>query len=325
MSTPNPPSGSEPYDQERSPGAGGSPQYGQPYQQGQSGQYQQYGQQPHGQRHAQGQGQPGQHGQQQYGQEGQQGQQGSAAVRAAAVRAAGSAAVRSAAVRAAGQQPYGQQPYGQQGQQPYGQQPYGQQGQQPYGQQQYGQQPYGSSSTGNSSTGSSSTGQQQYGQQPYQQDPYSQYAQQYGQVTGPPDRDQLGSWLQRVGAYLIDFLVVGIPGLIGGYLNVQATVNPGDSAGIVPAILVLVTLGLAIWNIVIRQGSTGQSVGKQVLGLKLVRESDGQPIGAGMSFVRQICHFLDGLACYVGYLWPLWDQKRQTFADKIMSTLVIRV
>ena len=32
---------------------------------------------------------------------------------------------------------------------------------------------------------------------------------------------------------------------------------------------------------------------------------------------------LDGLA-YVGYLWPLWDDERQTFADKILRTGVVR-
>jgi uncharacterized RDD family membrane protein YckC len=31
---------------------------------------------------------------------------------------------------------------------------------------------------------------------------------------------------------------------------------------------------------------------------------------------------LDGF-CYVGYLWPLWDDKRQTFADKILGTVVV--
>ncbi len=36
-----------------------------------------------------------------------------------------------------------------------------------------------------------------------------------------------------------------------------------------------------------------------------------------------LAHFLDSLACYVGWLWPLWDPKRQTFADKIMSTVVV--
>ena len=49
----------------------------------------------------------------------------------------------------------------------------------------------------------------------------------------------------------------------------------------------------------------------------------GQPIGALMTFARQLVHLLDALACYIGYLWPLWDAKRQTFADKIMSTVVI--
>jgi hypothetical protein len=42
-----------------------------------------------------------------------------------------------------------------------------------------------------------------------------------------------------------------------------------------------------------------------------------------MAFVRQICHILDALPCYLGFLWPLWDRKCQTFADKIMHTLVV--
>jgi uncharacterized RDD family membrane protein YckC len=25
----------------------------------------------------------------------------------------------------------------------------------------------------------------------------------------------------------------------------------------------------------------------------------------------------------VGYLWPFWDDKKQTFADKIMRTIVV--
>jgi hypothetical protein len=42
-----------------------------------------------------------------------------------------------------------------------------------------------------------------------------------------------------------------------------------------------------------------------------------------MSFVRQLAHIVDGLVCNLGYLWPIWDPKKQTFADKIMGTLVI--
>jgi hypothetical protein len=36
-----------------------------------------------------------------------------------------------------------------------------------------------------------------------------------------------------------------------------------------------------------------------------------------------LAHILDSLPCYLGYLWPLWDAKRQTFADKVMGTVVI--
>ena len=34
-------------------------------------------------------------------------------------------------------------------------------------------------------------------------------------------------------------------------------------------------------------------------------------------------HILDAIPCYVGLLWPLWDNKRQTFADKILKMVVL--
>lgn len=55
---------------------------------------------------------------------------------------------------------------------------------------------------------------------------------------------------------------------------------------------------------------------------KLVKIETGQPIGFGMAFVRHLCHVLEFV---IGFLWPLWDEKRQTFADKIVGTVVIRV
>lgn len=84
----------------------------------------------------------------------------------------------------------------------------------------------------------------------------------------------------------------------------------------------LVGLAATLW-LVYQEGTTGQSVGKKALNIRLVREYDGQVLGFGLAFVRRLCHVLDGLACYVGFLWPLWDPKRQTFADKIMTTVVV--
>lgn len=85
----------------------------------------------------------------------------------------------------------------------------------------------------------------------------------------------------------------------------------------------IVVFGLFVWQL-IREGRTGQTVGKQALGIRLVRENTGQPLGIGMAFVRRLAHFVDSIACYLGWLWPAWDAKRQTFADKICGSIVIR-
>jgi uncharacterized RDD family membrane protein YckC len=139
-------------------------------------------------------------------------------------------------------------------------------------------------------------------------------------------------WIKRVGAYLIDAALVSVPlsilFLVTGP-ELQETTENGvttytlDSLPIVYSVGVIAICLFAIWNLIIRQGKTGQSIGKSVLKMTCISEATGQPLGAGKQFLRQICHFLDSLLCYLGYLWPIWDSKRQTFADKIIASIVV--
>jgi uncharacterized RDD family membrane protein YckC len=85
----------------------------------------------------------------------------------------------------------------------------------------------------------------------------------------------------------------------------------------------LLAAAYAIWNHGYRQGTTGSSIGKSIMKFKVVSEKTGQPIGFGMSIVRQLAHIVDTIICYIGYLFPLWDAKRQTLADKIMTTVCL--
>jgi uncharacterized RDD family membrane protein YckC len=80
-----------------------------------------------------------------------------------------------------------------------------------------------------------------------------------------------------------------------------------------------------VWNWGYRQGTTGSSLGKSVLRFKVVSETTGEPLGFGMSLVRQLAHFIDAVICYIGFLFPLWDAKRQTLADKIMTTVCLPI
>lgn len=84
-------------------------------------------------------------------------------------------------------------------------------------------------------------------------------------------------------------------------------------------------LGLAWlgYNTVYLGGTTGQSWGRKVANIRLLSEATGQPIGIGMALLRHLAHIIDSIICYVGWLFPLWDAKRQTIADKIISTVVV--
>jgi uncharacterized RDD family membrane protein YckC len=77
-----------------------------------------------------------------------------------------------------------------------------------------------------------------------------------------------------------------------------------------------------LWNLCYREGKSGRSIGKSVMKYRVVREHTWQPIGFWLSLVRQLAHHID-LVSHVGYLMPLWDDKRQTIADKIVSTVCL--
>ena len=148
-------------------------------------------------------------------------------------------------------------------------------------------------------------------------------------------------WITRVVGYLIDILpaaiVIGIgQGIAFGTADNQCVNNGGEydygvyctsnfsALGIIAYVLsYIAVLAYSIWNWGYRQGTTGQSIGKSVMKFKVVSEKTWQPIGFALSIVRQLAHFVDAVICYIGFLFPLWDAKRQTLADKIMSTVCV--
>jgi uncharacterized RDD family membrane protein YckC len=127
------------------------------------------------------------------------------------------------------------------------------------------------------------------------------------------DNTPYANWGSRVVGALIDYVA---PFLVAGIF--YAISRPLGS------LLYLVALAWAIYNKVL-EGQTGQSYGKKTAGTKLVLASTGQPVGVGLAIGRYFVHILDSLPCYLGFLWPLWDAKRQTFADKILNTYVVKV
>jgi uncharacterized RDD family membrane protein YckC len=121
----------------------------------------------------------------------------------------------------------------------------------------------------------------------------------------------LAAWGDRVIAALVDWVPVLLLNIVGTQLGTLGT---------------LISFVITAYAFYIRymEGERGATPGKRLTGLKVVKEADGQTIGGGMGIVRNIAHFVDAIICFIGFLFPLWDPKRQTIADKLVGTVVLK-
>jgi len=142
----------------------------------------------------------------------------------------------------------------------------------------------------------------------------------------------LASWSKRVLASVLDsaigagatFLAFGdqsvtvpfIGAQIGSFVQPDVQVVPAasfnDNGWVVGAVLLMVVM----------QSYLGVTPGKLVLGIAVVRDVDARPIGLAGTALRWLAHILDSIL-FIGYLRPLWNGQRKTFADSIMATVVL--
>jgi uncharacterized RDD family membrane protein YckC len=103
------------------------------------------------------------------------------------------------------------------------------------------------------------------------------------------------------------------------------TANGGGSAGFqLEGGPLLLWIGLFIAYHVVCEGVTGQTLGKRVVGIRVVDE-EGARIGWGASFVRNILRLVDGLFFYlIGAFFASSSPKGQRIGDRAAHTLVVR-
>ena len=119
-----------------------------------------------------------------------------------------------------------------------------------------------------------------------------------------------GFW-RRFGAALIDALVVLVVEFI-----LKAVL---DSTGV--ALSFVFSFGYYTYF----HGRTGQTPGDAALGIRVVDIESGEVIGYGRAFGRALVSIASGLVIAIGYLWMLWDPRKQTWHDKAVSSIPVRV
>lgn len=141
-------------------------------------------------------------------------------------------------------------------------------------------------------------------------------------AAGSTTTGELASRTARAMAAVIDIAVPVCIYLLAAALG-TALRDAGNRLAVTVLLLGYICVVVWIWWEVVAQGRTGQSFGKRLTKVRVVDEG-GAPQGPARSALRLVLHVLDLLPLGLGFVWPLWDRERQTFADKLARTTVVR-
>jgi Mce-associated membrane protein len=134
-------------------------------------------------------------------------------------------------------------------------------------------------------------------------------------------QDVLAPWRLRVGALAVDVLpAVAVATTLG---LVSFTVPARGAWWWVCISVGGLAILLMLVNRLLLPTVTGWSLGRALLGIEVLRR-DGAAVGSWWLLLRDLAHLLD-TASVMGWLWPLWDSRRRTFADMLLRTEVRRV
>jgi uncharacterized RDD family membrane protein YckC len=119
-----------------------------------------------------------------------------------------------------------------------------------------------------------------------------------------------GFW-RRFTAALIDGILLGI---VNGILRALLGMDAGTGLG------ALVSFAYFTYF----HGRTGQTPGNAALGIRVVDIDTGEVIGYARAFGRALMAIVSAVVLLLGYLWMLWDSRKQTWHDKVVGSLPIR-
>lgn len=158
----------------------------------------------------------------------------------------------------------------------------------------------------------------------------------------PAQVGQLAGFGARLGAFIVDWLIIAVPWFIG-FMVLVAILPRGDLeactiggqpgiceplTGASTGILALFGLGYAGFFIFYWLGKligeTGLTPGRKAANIKVVDKLTGAPIGMGRGIGRGLFAGIISSICFIGYLWMLWDKDKQTLHDKVSNAVVIR-
>jgi uncharacterized RDD family membrane protein YckC len=134
---------------------------------------------------------------------------------------------------------------------------------------------------------------------------------------GPP----AGFWI-RAGALLLDVIVTAIAfSFLQQRLGIQDPPDDAPPAARLPILLLSVAFSLAYDTVMV--GGWGASLGKMIVGIKVVRASGAGRPTFGLAFVRSFAQLLSALPLGLGFVWVALAPTKRAWHDYFADTRVV--
>jgi uncharacterized RDD family membrane protein YckC len=141
-----------------------------------------------------------------------------------------------------------------------------------------------------------------------------------------PRKNRPAGFISRLEAFIVDIIAITIGGvvaillfeLIFRFFSLDIILGNLRITQYASFIFSLVTLVyfMYFWSFL------GYTPGKFLLGLKIVRR-DGSKLTLGRAFLRFIGYWVSAIPLFFGFIWIIFDRRRQGWHDKLADTQVI--
>ena len=131
---------------------------------------------------------------------------------------------------------------------------------------------------------------------------------------------------RRIVATIVDGLIFGTLFTVMTMLfGTITSVGPANWNGSMPALPSVLYIAIIALYYILLEGYLGQTVGKMLLGIRVIREDNGEVPGLGGASIRTLLRIIDGLFSYlVAFIAVLISGKNQRLGDMAAHTLVVR-
>jgi uncharacterized RDD family membrane protein YckC len=144
-------------------------------------------------------------------------------------------------------------------------------------------------------------------------------------VSGAPAALEVHVTGRRVLATIVDGIVLSVAFWVMSALFGSTSAEGGQVGASLSGLAALFLFIVSVAYFIILEGYLGQTVGKMLLGIKVVREGTGEVPGIKAATIRTVMRLIDGLFAYlVAFIAVLASQKNQRLGDMLANTLVVR-